>query len=145
MTDQWRALDTSEPLEVARGTEGVQGALRGGATVRSGATLVVQGVVGGPVVVESDALLIVQGAFSADAVHNEGSISLSGAVTTLPPGRVFVDVGTVIVTPGLSGRLLEDGTLAPLTEGQGGAVHVEATGAYCALTPDGRFHPVGDD
>lgn len=111
-----QAHDFTEHLDVAR-SRTIQGAIREGATVRSGAQLTVQGAFVGPIIVESDAILMVQGSFNGDIQQNDGTLILFGQASLdlgQPTGRLAVGVDSLITTDRGAFRLSPDGELIEL-------------------------------
>lgn len=129
-----------EHLDVT-GVVQIRGSLLGGATVHSGAALVVQGVLAGPLIIEATARVLVQGTFSAE-VHNDGVLALAGVVTTdlpLREGLILVSPGSIFTWGGLFEKLLPDGRLEVVWDDAVRPTDVDLGVERLRLADDGSF------
>jgi hypothetical protein len=132
-----------EHLEVTY-SRTIQGALSAGATIRSGATLVVQGAAAGHFEVEAEATLMVQGILSG-TFDNQGTVIVQGIMTDRLPdsGHVAVAAGTILTSYGPA-ILRPDGGLEALPSAQTLDIRMEGTleGHLAYNTADGTFEPL---
>lgn len=142
-------VDHAEHQTYGPGRHTVVGALRDGATVRTGGVLTVQGSVDGSLIVEDDAAAIIHGAFFGVIERNGGLVMLNGCVDTpFGPrvGRVTVGVDSVIDGPHGPGVLRADGAVDPIHDDEpipaSRNVNTDVVCFYDAA--DDRFVPLGD-
>ena len=115
-----QAHDFAEHIDIAS-SRTIQGAVRKGATIRSGAQLTVQGAFVGPVIIESDAVLMVQGSFNGEIQQNDGTLILYGQVSLdldQPTGRLAVGIDSLVTIDRGAFRLSPEGELIELRGNQ---------------------------
>ncbi|GAA3739563.1 hypothetical protein GCM10022239_14010 [Leifsonia bigeumensis] len=141
-TDVAEAHDFPEHL-VVTSDRMIQGAVRAGATVRSGGQLTVLGAFLGPAIVEADAILMVQGSFNGEIERNDGALLLYGQVGFEPRagvGRVAVGVDSLITTSRGAFRLAPDGDLIEVHGDQpAGSFNVQTDKVCVYVEEEGRF------
>lgn len=140
--------DIGEHLDVAASTK-IQGRIRNGATIRSGAQLTVYGSFEGPALVEADAILMVQGAYNGHLTYNDGTVILYGQVgldTSAITGQLAVGIDSLITMADGAYRLAPDGQLIPVHGNQPAGSFNVRTDRLCFFDiRDGRFRPLSEN
>lgn len=133
-----QALDLREHIDITF-SRTIRGAVREGATIRSGSQLTVQGSFVGPIIIEPDAVLMVQGSFNGSIQRNDGTLILYGQVTLdlgQPTGRLAVGIDSLITTHRGVFRLSTDGELIAVHGSQGAGSFNIHVGQVCTYAED---------